>query len=142
MDLIGTFVELADLPRRIGKIILLPTSLLNLPMVKPGKLTAQCLILVAVIFGLSESVAGWQKPNIILINLDDADSELFELHYSDVLFPNIMNVARQGLAFRNCHVTTPICGPSRACLYRGQYAHNTGIRVNDGSQIGKTIVTD
>ena len=72
-----------------------------------------------------------EKPNIIVINLDDADSELFELSFSDVLFPNIMSVAQQGISFNNLHVTTPLCGPSRACFYRAQYAHNTGIRANN-----------
>ena len=72
-----------------------------------------------------------QRPNIILINFDDADSEMFELSFSDQLYPNIMGVASSGVTFNNLHVTTPLCGPSRACLYRGQYAHNTGIRVND-----------
>ena len=72
-----------------------------------------------------------QKPNIILINFDDADSAMFELDFSDQLYPNIMGVASSGITFNNLHVTTPLCGPSRACLYRGQYAHNSGIRVND-----------
>lgn len=73
------------------------------------------------------------QPNIILINLDDADAELFELGNSDRLFPNIMGMGRDGLKFNNFHVTTPLCGPSRACLYRGQYAHNTGFYVNQSS---------
>ena len=34
------------------------------------------------------------------------------------------------MTFTNMHVTTPLCGPSRACLYRGQYAHNLDIRFN------------
>ena len=71
------------------------------------------------------------KPNIIVINLDDADSELFELSFSDTLFPNITSLAQEGISFNNLHVTTPLCGPSRACFYRAQYAHNTGIRCND-----------
>lgn len=72
-----------------------------------------------------------QRPNIILINFDDADSEMFELSYSDQLYPNIMGVARSGITFTNLHATTPYCGPSRACLYRAQYAHNTKIHIND-----------
>ncbi len=85
---------------------------------------------------LSTSIAGAcsaQQPNIILINFDDADSEMFELDYSDQLYPNIMSVAKSGISFNNLHVTTPFCGPSRACLYRAQYAHNSGIRINDPS---------
>ncbi|MEL7496030.1 MAG: sulfatase [Planctomycetota bacterium] len=74
------------------------------------------------------------KPNIIVITLDDADAELFELPYSSTLFPNIIKLADDGIRFNNFHVTTPLCGPSRACFYRAQYAHNTGIRVNQPRQ--------
>jgi arylsulfatase A-like enzyme len=80
---------------------------------------------------LAQPTYGQSKPNIILINLDDADSEMFELSFADQLYPNIMAVANSGISFTNLHVTTPFCGPSRACLYRGQYAHNTGICVNE-----------
>lgn len=70
------------------------------------------------------------KPNIILISLDDADAPMFEAANAAILFPNISQLARDGISFNNFHVTTPLCGPSRASLYRGQYASNTGIRVN------------
>ena len=91
-----------------------------------------CVVVIAafIAFAFSPSAFGQSKPNIILINLDDADFELFDLSYSDQLFPNIMAVAEEGISFRNFHVTTPLCGPSRACLYRAQYAHNTGVCVN------------
>ncbi len=72
-----------------------------------------------------------QKPNIILINLDDADSELMSPATMAMLYPNLNRFATEGIRFTNLHVTTPLCGPSRACLLRGQYAHNTGIRTND-----------
>ena len=89
-------------------------------------------VLPAIILLLICADAVWSqaKPNIILINLDDADAEMFELPYSDSLYPNIMQLAEEGISFTNFHATTPLCGPSRACLYRSQYAHNTGIRVN------------
>ena len=68
-------------------------------------------------------------PNIILINIDDCDVDLVSeqrlTHY-----PNLKQLANSSVRFGNCHVTTPLCGPSRACLYRSQYAHNTGFRTN------------
>ncbi len=73
-----------------------------------------------------------QRPNIILINLDDADTEMFELrNNSSGPYRNINAIADAGITFTNLHVTTPFCGPSRACLYRAQYAHNTGNKVNN-----------
>ncbi len=71
------------------------------------------------------------QPNIVLINLDDADMALMSPETIGVRFPNMQQLVTDGLSFTNLHVTTPLCGPSRACLFRGQYAHNTGIRTNN-----------
>ncbi|MFK7767308.1 MAG: sulfatase-like hydrolase/transferase [Mariniblastus sp.] len=71
-----------------------------------------------------------ERSNIILINLDDADVDLFKDKLLDQYLPNIKRLANNGLRFTNCHVVTPLCGPSRACLLRGQYAHKTGIKTN------------
>lgn len=99
-----------------------------------------CLLLIALVcaigmFGVSNCTAAVQdaaperKPNIVLINLDDCDVDLVSdqnlKHY-----PNLRNLAETSVRFTNCHVTTPLCGPSRACLFRSQYAHNTGYRTN------------
>lgn len=70
------------------------------------------------------------RPNIILINLDDADADLLSDKILDQHLPNFAQLARAGTRFTNCHVTTPLCGPSRTCLLRGQYAHHTGIKTN------------
>ncbi len=35
-------------------------------------------------------------------------------------------------------MTTPLCAPSRATFFRGQYAHNTGVRANNGANGGWT----
>jgi arylsulfatase A-like enzyme len=70
-----------------------------------------------------------QSPNIVLINLDDADHRMFSPELLE-LYPSIQSLAQSGIRFTNVHVTTPFCGPSRASLFRGQYAHRTGVRVN------------
>ncbi len=70
-------------------------------------------------------------PNIVIINLDDADWDLLSDDRLTASFPNIKaNVRDRGLRFTNVHVTDPLCGPSRASLFRGQYPHNTGIERN------------
>ena len=69
------------------------------------------------------------RPNIILINLDDADENLLTPEMLAV-YPAFNDLAKRSIHFTNLHVTTPFCGPSRASLFRGQYAHRTGVRVN------------
>lgn len=102
-------------------------------MCVPTLLSSLFLFLFFLVGSFCNSVEGQDKPNIVLINLDDADAELFELRNSSHWFPNIMGLGQDGLRFNNFHVTTPLCGPSRACLYRGQYASSTGFYVNQSN---------
>jgi arylsulfatase A-like enzyme len=94
-----------------------------------------CLLVISFAPSVSAPLLGQddtaKKPNIVLINLDDADTELFSNFNLTQRYPNLSRLADTGLKFTNLHATTPLCGPSRACLYRGQYAHNTGILVNE-----------
>lgn len=69
------------------------------------------------------------RPNIIVINLDDADYNLLAPEMLE-LYPGFNELAKRSINFTNMHVTTPFCGPSRAALFRGQYAHRTGVRIN------------
>ena len=71
------------------------------------------------------------QPNIILINVDDADADLFRPNMLQAYYPNLREMAQSGIRFSNLHVTTPFCAPSRAALFRGQYAFSTGVKVND-----------
>lgn len=90
-----------------------------------------CMLTACVfLFGPENANGQTTKPNIVLINLDDADTELFSA-FNLQRYPNLQQLSERALKFNNLHATTPLCGPSRACLYRGQYAHNTGILVNE-----------
>ncbi len=74
-------------------------------------------------------------PNIIVINLDDADRDSVEIDFlrggSYRFLPNIDRLANEGLRFVNLHSTSPLCAPSRACFFTGQYAHKNGFKNND-----------
>ena len=41
-------------------------------------------------------------------------------------------IGRQGVKFKRFYVTDPLCCPSRATFFTGQYAHNTGVISNGG----------
>jgi len=97
---------------------------------------AFAFVLAMVLFGLQgQSAFAFQdqeakrKPNIVLINLDDCDVDLVSPQRLKH-FPTLEQLASKSVRFTNCHATTPLCGPSRACLFRCQYAHNTGYRTN------------
>lgn len=65
------------------------------------------------------------KPNIIIILADDLDF---------TLMPYMQNIdqliAKEGATFTNYFATSPLCCPSRASMFRGQYPHNTNILEN------------
>ncbi len=68
------------------------------------------------------------RPNVILILADDLDKSVFERSTLDSPW------VPEGTTFTNAVVTTPLCCPSRASIFRGQYAHNTGLVRNNNDQ--------
>lgn len=62
-----------------------------------------------------------QKPNILLLCIDDLRPELNTYGASHIHSPNIDNLAAQGIQFNNHYVNAPSCGPSRYTLLTGTY---------------------
>ncbi|MGH2614506.1 MAG: sulfatase family protein [Thermomicrobiales bacterium] len=64
-------------------------------------------------------------PDILVIYVDDMrEDDFLALSRTRAL------LAGEGATYPNYFMTTPLCGPSRASFFRGQYAHNTGVRSN------------
>jgi N-acetylglucosamine-6-sulfatase len=71
------------------------------------------------------------KPNIIFVLLDDGEDAMISN------MPRIRaNFIDRGLKFNAAFANTPLCGPSRANILSGQFAHNTGVIRNAGSDAG------
>ena len=67
-------------------------------------------------------------PNILLLLADDVSMDELDL----TLMPNLRErVVAQGVSLANAVAATPLCGPSRASLLSGRYAHNNGYRDDD-----------
>lgn len=74
-----------------------------------------------------------ERPNLIVVVLDDADVDLTEtMPRFRALFMD------QGIRFSSNLANTPLCGPARALLLAGQYAHNTKVYYNNGPEGGYT----
>ncbi len=72
-------------------------------------------------------------PNLIVVLLDDADVDITES------MPRLRSLMiDRGARFTSNIANTPLCGPSRALLLTGQYAHNTRVYYNDGPEGGYT----
>lgn len=67
-----------------------------------------------------------QKPNVVLILVDDMGWSDLGCYGGEINTPNIDRLARNGLRFRQFYNTGRCC-PSRASLLTGLYPHQTGI---------------
>jgi len=73
------------------------------------------------------------RPNLIVVVLDDADVDITEsMPRFRALFKD------EGVSFTANLANTPLCGPARALLLAGQYAHNTKVYYNNGPEGGYT----
>ena len=70
------------------------------------------------------------RPNVILILADDLDRTVFNRSTLDSAW------TPEGTSFTNALATTSLCCPSRASIFRGQYAHNTGLVNNLNEEPG------
>ncbi len=72
-----------------------------------------------------------KRPNVILIFPDQMRASAMGCSGNhDVLTPNLDRMAADG-ALLQTFSNTPVCGPARACILTGQYAHQHGIVTND-----------
>jgi N-acetylglucosamine-6-sulfatase len=68
-----------------------------------------------------------QRLNVVVILSDD------ERWDGTTVMQNVKKLlVDHGVNFTNAHVTTSMCGPSRASILTGQYAHHTGVLDNFG----------
>lgn len=71
------------------------------------------------------------RPNLVVVLLDDADVEITEsMPKLRALFLD------RGTRFASTIANTPLCGPSRAIILAGRYAHHTKVYYNDGAEGG------
>jgi len=84
-----------------------------------------------------------QKPNILLICVDDLRPELKSFGAEYISSPNIDALAREGVSFQKHFVNAPSCGPSRYTLLTGLYgpASNDAL-FQRASKIAKGAIID
>jgi N-acetylglucosamine-6-sulfatase len=90
--------------------------------------------------GTSQSAAGpanEPRPNVIVVMTDD------QTQASASLMPGVQSeLAAEGTTFANSFTNWPLCCPSRATFYTGQYAHNHGVLGNSPPDGGFVNLAD
>lgn len=70
--------------------------------------------------------------NILLIIADDHAAHALSCYGSVInRTPNLDALAAQGMRLDAAFVTNSLCGPSRACILTGTYAHQNGFKQNE-----------
>jgi arylsulfatase A len=78
-------------------------------------------------FALNAVAAAVERPNIVVILLDNVGQEWFGSYGSEEnCTPNMDRLAAGGVRFTNCYTTT-VCGPSRVELLTGRYPLSHGL---------------
>ena len=94
------------------------------------------LLVLSVVVGVERnqpaSEAAVTRPNIVFVLTDDQGYET--LPHSPPIMPflqgRISDPADHWIRFTNAFLNTPICCPTRATIFTGQYSHHTGVETN------------
>ena len=81
------------------------------------------LLLLLALLALVPAAGAEARPNVLVVMTDDqaADGTM-------AVMPRTRRmIGRQGRTYREAHVTTPKCCPSRASFFSGRYTHNHGV---------------
>jgi len=76
-------------------------------------------------FALVQS-ANAAQPNIVMVFADDMGYADIGYHGDDIPTPHLVSLANQGVILENYYVS-PMCTPSRACLFSGHYEIHHGL---------------
>jgi len=84
------------------------------------------------IAGCSAGGQNQQKPNIILIMLDDVSPDVYGCYGEPgaANTPVIDQLAREGVMFETCYASS-LCAPTRAMIMTGRYGTTTGVLHNN-----------
>jgi len=72
-----------------------------------------------------------EQPNILIFCTDEQRSDhLGCMGHSILKTPNIDRIAAEGVLFRNCYTSSPVCMPARATMITGLTNRASGVRSN------------
>ncbi|HOP78790.1 MAG TPA: arylsulfatase [Thermogutta sp.] len=82
--------------------------------------------------GPMQSILGGERPNIVIILVDDMGWSDIGCYGSEIPTPHLDSLAKNGLRFTQFY-NTGRCSPTRASLLTGHYPHQAGMGHLDGT---------
>lgn len=95
------------------------------------RLICRVLIPVLMLTGSCREVSGRDRPNVLLIMVDDLRDFGGAFTRLVVKTPNLDRLRAHGTTFERAYVQYPVCNPSRSSMMAGLRAEQTGIVGND-----------
>lgn len=87
----------------------------------------QCLVVLGFIINSSTSHSQTNRPNIIVIMVDDLGYGDIGAYNDEIDFtPHIDQLAREGMIWTDFHSNGPMCSPTRAAFLTGKYQYRFG----------------
>jgi len=68
-----------------------------------------------------------ERPNILMIAVDDLNNFVGGMGHPDAITPNMDRLIKSGLLFTNAQCQSPMCSPSRTAIMTGLRPSTTGI---------------
>ncbi len=84
------------------------------------------LPILCVLCALGGLLPAAEKPDVLVILTDQWSPRFVSWDDPQVRTPHLDRIAREGMIFDACYVTSPVCMPSRVSLLTGLYPHNQG----------------
>ncbi len=96
-----------------------------------SSVTLALAILLVLTMGAAAAEDVLERPDIIVIYLDDVDPHDARLWRNEKRTPTLSTMfAKSGVQFSNAIAETPLCSPGRAALLTGQHTANHGVDDN------------
>ena len=77
-----------------------------------------------------------EKPNFIFILTDDHRYDLLGSTGNEIIkTPHLDQLAEDGILFKNAHVTSAICTPSRVSIFLSQFERKHAVNFNSGTSV-------
>ncbi|MGH9623864.1 MAG: sulfatase-like hydrolase/transferase [Bryobacteraceae bacterium] len=85
-----------------------------------------------------------KRPNIVIIIADQFRGDFIGANGMNPMgvTPNLDGMAQRGVTMQNAVTNQPLCSPSRACLFTGMYATQTGMwKLPPGVELNRNLPT-